>query len=189
MTRGARPSQRLAQVRLGRCCCSPSSVRGSSPPTSTTTPAASGPIRWLGAQFGYSLLWTMIPTTIALVVVQEMAVQDGRGHRQGPERPDSGGVRVSHHVLPDARAHRDQLRQRHGGVRGRGQQPGAVPRLTKYIVVPLSAGDSRLAAGRAGHVPQRSKKSSCVASAFYVSLHHRGPARAPGLEGGGGRAR
>src|ERR1019366_287277 len=26
-----------------------------------------------GAQFGYSLLWTMIPITIALVVVQEMA--------------------------------------------------------------------------------------------------------------------
>src|SRR3984893_7081542 len=25
-----------------------------------------------GAQFGYSLLWTMIPITIALVVVQEM---------------------------------------------------------------------------------------------------------------------
>jgi len=26
-----------------------------------------------GAQFGYSLLWTMIPITVALVVVQEMA--------------------------------------------------------------------------------------------------------------------
>ncbi|MGE3510293.1 MAG: Nramp family divalent metal transporter [Vicinamibacterales bacterium] len=30
-----------------------------------------------GAQFGYSLLWTMIPTTIALVVVQEMAARMG----------------------------------------------------------------------------------------------------------------
>src|SRR5436309_8387562 len=30
-----------------------------------------------GAQFGYSLLWTMIPTTIALVVVQEMASRMG----------------------------------------------------------------------------------------------------------------
>ena len=28
-----------------------------------------------GAQFGYTLLWTMIPTTIALVVVQEMAAR------------------------------------------------------------------------------------------------------------------
>src|SRR6266849_6527042 len=30
-----------------------------------------------GAQFGYSLLWTMIPITIALVVVQEMAARLG----------------------------------------------------------------------------------------------------------------
>ena len=30
-----------------------------------------------GAQFGYSLLWAMIPTTIALVVVQEMAARMG----------------------------------------------------------------------------------------------------------------
>ena len=26
-----------------------------------------------GAQFGYSLLWTMIPITVALIVVQEMS--------------------------------------------------------------------------------------------------------------------
>src|SRR6201986_1599340 len=30
-----------------------------------------------GAQFGYSLLWTMIPMTIALVVVQEMCARMG----------------------------------------------------------------------------------------------------------------
>src|SRR5258705_9038479 len=30
-----------------------------------------------GAQFGYSLLWTMIPITIALIVVQEMAARLG----------------------------------------------------------------------------------------------------------------
>src|SRR5512142_2979610 len=30
-----------------------------------------------GAQFAYSLLWTMIPTTIALIVVQEMASRMG----------------------------------------------------------------------------------------------------------------
>src|SRR5579863_898730 len=30
-----------------------------------------------GAQFGYSLLWTMIPITIALVVVQEMSARMG----------------------------------------------------------------------------------------------------------------
>src|ERR1700719_1217706 len=30
-----------------------------------------------GAKFGYALLWTLIPTTIALVVVQEMAARMG----------------------------------------------------------------------------------------------------------------
>jgi NRAMP (natural resistance-associated macrophage protein)-like metal ion transporter len=30
-----------------------------------------------GAQFGYMLLWTMIPTTIALIVVQEMCARMG----------------------------------------------------------------------------------------------------------------
>src|SRR3954468_4398282 len=30
-----------------------------------------------GAQFGYSLLWTMIPITVALVVVQEMVARMG----------------------------------------------------------------------------------------------------------------
>src|SRR5579863_3727051 len=30
-----------------------------------------------GAQYGYSLLWTMIPVTIALIVVQEMCARMG----------------------------------------------------------------------------------------------------------------
>src|SRR5690348_12126076 len=30
-----------------------------------------------GAQFGYTLLWTMIPITIALIVVQEMSARLG----------------------------------------------------------------------------------------------------------------
>src|SRR5664279_3609146 len=30
-----------------------------------------------GAQFGYGLLWTLLPTTIALIVVQEMAARLG----------------------------------------------------------------------------------------------------------------
>src|SRR5258707_6150717 len=30
-----------------------------------------------GAQFGYALLWTMIPVTIALIVVQEMSARMG----------------------------------------------------------------------------------------------------------------
>src|SRR5438105_15333728 len=30
-----------------------------------------------GAKFGYTLLWTLIPTTIALIVIQEMAARMG----------------------------------------------------------------------------------------------------------------
>src|SRR6202162_6017304 len=36
-----------------------------------------------GAQFGYSLLWTMIPITISLVVVQEMAARMGAATGKG----------------------------------------------------------------------------------------------------------
>jgi Mn2+/Fe2+ NRAMP family transporter len=36
-----------------------------------------------GAQFGYSLLWTMIPITLALVVVQEMAARMGAATGKG----------------------------------------------------------------------------------------------------------
>ena len=35
-----------------------------------------------GAKFGYALLWTLIPITIALIVVQEMAARMGAGHWQ-----------------------------------------------------------------------------------------------------------
>src|SRR5262245_38962197 len=36
-----------------------------------------------GAKFGYSLLWTLIPTTIALIVVQEMAARMGAATGKG----------------------------------------------------------------------------------------------------------
>ncbi len=43
----------------------------------TTTQAALPPIQLPGAHFGYSLLWTLIPITIALIVVQEMVARMG----------------------------------------------------------------------------------------------------------------
>src|SRR5687768_1827059 len=36
-----------------------------------------------GARFGYSLLWAMIPTTAALIVVQEMAARMGAATGKG----------------------------------------------------------------------------------------------------------
>ena len=51
-----------------------------------------------GAKFGYALLWTLIPTTIALIVVQEMAARmgavTGKGLHDNPRR-----VRHSRHVF------------------------------------------------------------------------------------------
>src|SRR6202171_846315 len=37
-----------------------------------------------GAKYGYALLWTLIPTTIALIVVQEMAARMGAVTGKGP---------------------------------------------------------------------------------------------------------
>src|ERR1044071_559987 len=36
-----------------------------------------------GAKFGYALLWTLVPTTVALIVVQEMAARMGAGTGKG----------------------------------------------------------------------------------------------------------
>src|SRR5579871_3094702 len=36
-----------------------------------------------GAKFGYALLWTLIPTTIALIVIQEMAARMGAATGKG----------------------------------------------------------------------------------------------------------
>src|SRR6059036_3938990 len=36
-----------------------------------------------GARFGYQLLWTLVPTTVALIVVQEMAARMGAATGKG----------------------------------------------------------------------------------------------------------
>ncbi len=54
-----------------------------------------------GAQFGYSLLWTMIPTTIALVVIQEMCARMGAVTGKGLSDliRESFGVKVTFYVM------------------------------------------------------------------------------------------
>ena len=56
-----------------------------------------------GAQFGHMLLWTMIPITVAADRGAGNRRPHGRGHWQGLERPDSRGVRFSHHLFHDDR--------------------------------------------------------------------------------------
>ena len=82
--------------------------------------------------FGYSLLWMLIPITIALVVVQEMCARMGAVTGKGLERSHPRGVRLPRHVLRDAGAARHELRQRGGGVRRGRPQPRAV-RHRRYV--------------------------------------------------------
>ena len=65
-----------------------------------------------GAQFGHLLLWTLIPITLALIVVQEISARMGAVTGKGPQRSDPGGVRLSHNIFYDARNSDHQLRQR-----------------------------------------------------------------------------
>ena len=54
-----------------------------------------------GAQFGYALLWLMIPTTIALVVIQEMCARMGAVTGKGLSDliRESFGVKVTFYVM------------------------------------------------------------------------------------------
>jgi NRAMP (natural resistance-associated macrophage protein)-like metal ion transporter len=54
-----------------------------------------------GARYGYSLLWTMLPTTVALVVVQEMCARMGAVTGKGLSDliRECFGVRVTFYVL------------------------------------------------------------------------------------------
>ena len=49
-----------------------------------------------GAKYGYALLWTLVPTTIALIVVQEMAARMGAITGKGlSDRPRGFGLRMT----------------------------------------------------------------------------------------------
>ncbi len=54
-----------------------------------------------GAQFGYSLLWLMIPTTVALVVIQEMCARMGAVTGKGLSDliRESFGVKITFYVM------------------------------------------------------------------------------------------
>ena len=79
---------------------------------STTMLAASGPIRPAGAQFGHLLLWTMIPITVALIVVQEMTARMGAVTGKGLSDLIREEFGLPHHVLHDDRYSDHELRQR-----------------------------------------------------------------------------
>ena len=71
-----------------------------------------------GAKFGYIVLWTLVPLTISLIVVQEMAGRMGAVTGQGLAGliRENFGIRLDVHrdggaVLHQHRHHRDRIRR------------------------------------------------------------------------------
>ena len=91
-----------------------------------------------GAQFGYSLLWTMIPITVALVVVQEMASRMGAVTGKGLSDliREEFGLRATFFLMAALLATNFfNVVSEFAGVASSFELFG----ISKYIVVPLSA--------------------------------------------------
>ncbi len=105
-----------------------------------------------GAQFGYSLLWTMIPITLALIVVQEMCARMGVVTGKGLSRPDPRRIWTAHHVHHDGAAGGRELRQRGHRVHRHCGQPAALPREQIYLGAGVRA--AGVAAGGEGQLQE-----------------------------------
>ncbi len=92
-----------------------------------------------GAKYGYALLWTLIPMTIALIVVQEMAARMGAVTGKGSGRSDPRRVWAARHFLHHGRSWHCRFRQYHGGVCRPGFRHGNFWRFSKYLCVPVGA--------------------------------------------------
>src|SRR6266498_2978547 len=91
-----------------------------------------------GAQFGYQLLWTMIPITIALVVVQEMSSRMGAVSGKGLSDliREEFGFRVTFLLMAALVATNfGNVVSEFAGVASSFELFG----VSKYIVVPLAA--------------------------------------------------
>src|SRR5213593_3151342 len=91
-----------------------------------------------GAQFGYSLLWTMIPITVALVIVQEMSSRMGAVTGKGLSDliREEFGFRVTFWLmLALFVTNFGNVMAEFAGVASSFELFG----ISKYIVVPLSA--------------------------------------------------
>jgi Mn2+/Fe2+ NRAMP family transporter len=91
-----------------------------------------------GAKFGYALLWTLIPTTIALIVVQEMAARMGAITGKGLSDliREEFGLRVTFFtMLVLAMADLGNIAAEFAGI----ASALGIFGLSKYLVVPLGA--------------------------------------------------
>lgn len=118
-----------------------------------------------GAQFGYSLLWTMIPITIALVVVQEMAARMGAATGKGLSDliREEFGFRVTFFLmLALVLTNFGNIVAEFAGVASSLELFG----VSRYIVVPLAAATVWLLVVKGTY--DSVEKIFLTASAFYV---------------------
>jgi len=119
-----------------------------------------------GAQFGYSLLWTMIPITVALVVVQEMASRLGAVTGKGLSDliREEFGFRVTFFMmLALVVTNFGNVVAEFAGVASSLE----LFRVSRYIVVPLAAVVVWLLVVQGTY--RSVEKIFLLASAFYVS--------------------
>ena len=93
-----------------------------------------------GARCGYLPLWTLLPITLVSHHHAGDVLAHGRGHGQGPLRPDPRRVRPAHHVPHDDPAGAGQHDQRDGGIRRRGQFARTVSRQPLHLGAHLGRG-------------------------------------------------
>src|SRR5438128_10208355 len=118
-----------------------------------------------GAQFGYSLLWTMIPITIALVVVQEMASRMGAVTGKGLSdliREEFGFRLTFFLMLALVVTNFGNIMAEFAGVASSLDLFG----VSKYIVVPIAAAIVWLLVVQGTY--SSVEKIFLVASGFYV---------------------
>src|SRR2546426_8885525 len=119
-----------------------------------------------GAGFGYSLLWTLIPITVALYVVQEMAARLGAvtGHGLADLIRERYGVRTTLFVmLALLVADFGNTMAEFSGLAAGGEIFG----ISKYIFVPIGAVAVWLLVVKGTF--RSVERVFLVASAFYVS--------------------
>src|SRR5579864_9360369 len=118
-----------------------------------------------GAQFGYTLLWTMIPITIALVVVQEMASRMGAVTGKGLSDliREEFGFRLTFFVMVTlVITNFGNVVGEFAGITSSLQLFG----LSKYIVVPVAAAAGWLLVVRG--TCDSIEKIFLAASGFYI---------------------
>src|SRR3954452_15204928 len=118
-----------------------------------------------GAQFGYSLLWTMIPITVSLIVVQEMAARMGAVTGKGLSDliREEFGFRVTFFLMVAlVITNFGNIMAEFAGVASSLELFG----VSRYIIVPLAAAIVWLLVVQGTY--SSIEKIFLVASGFYV---------------------